>query len=208
MPRKAEYVPGIEGKRITSLRKQRELTQQELADRMNARGLTISAGLIKLMEAGRATVTESTIEKYAAFFQCTPEYIRGTDSSPYTGFLRALTSDTVKEQLLFESGLRALIHRSVSPVRIGTLAAGGKLDEEDLYRRAYEHMIQFVEAELRKTEEDAGDLSPVGMTAIVQQIGSTQRALDQFRTGRLQRARDLSEKIQAARENARKKDQE
>ena len=195
MPRKAEKRPGITGQRIASLRRRAELTQQELADQMNARGLTISAGLIKLMEAGRASVTDRTIEKYMAFFRCSREYITGEDASPYTGALRSLTSETVKEELIFRAGLAALIHRSVSPDRIGALAFHGKLDETDLYSRAYDHMIRFVEAELRKAEEAAGeDLPPAGAAAALQQIGriggalrkaeGIGGALDQFRTAR------------------------
>ena len=79
MPRKKTIEPGVEGKRITSLRRRAELTQQELADRMNANGITISAGLIKLMEAGRASVTNRTIEKYMTFFGCSRGYITGEE---------------------------------------------------------------------------------------------------------------------------------
>lgn len=183
MPRKAEKKPGITGQRIASLRRRAELTQEELADRMNRRGITISAGLIKLMEAGRASVTDQTMEKYMDFFQCSREYLTGEDASPYTGFLRILTSETVKEELVFQAGLAALIHRSVSPERIGALAFHGKLNEADLYGRAYDHMISFVEAELRRAEKAEGeDLTPGGTAAALQRMNRIGDVLDHFRT--------------------------
>ena len=46
---------------------------------MNAHGITISTGLIKLMEAGRASVTDRTIEKYMTFFRCSRGYITGEE---------------------------------------------------------------------------------------------------------------------------------
>ena len=154
MPKKVEK-SSITAKRITSLRKHAALTQRELAEKMGG----ISAGLIKLMETDRARITEATMKKYTDFFHCSAEYITGAKAVPYSDAMQILMSlpDVMREELMFQGDLRALITRKISAGRISTLAFQGRIDEDELFSRAYDHMIRFVEDELRKAEA-AGDV--------------------------------------------------
>lgn len=149
MPRKRRKST-IMAERITTLRKQKCLTQEELA-----REIGISSGLIKYMETGDRSITPASLKKYADYFQCSPEYITGEDDCPYTGPLRILMtlSGPALDAVAFRSGLRALVSKDIPLDTMDALALKGMIDEEQLLRDAYNCMVQFLQEELRKAGE-------------------------------------------------------
>jgi len=65
-------------KRLKLLRKEKNITQKELSDKIN-----VSASTIGLYEQGRRTPDNETLTKIADFFEVTTDYLLGRTNQKY-----------------------------------------------------------------------------------------------------------------------------
>ena len=77
MPKIKEKKPSVFAKRLIELRKARQLTQAQLAEKL---GMSTSG--IAYYEATAGNPRLTTIKKIADFFQVSPEYLLSSDDGP------------------------------------------------------------------------------------------------------------------------------
>lgn len=65
------------GKRVQGLRKNKGLTQAELAEKMD-----VSEEAVKRWEQGRSTPSKESLDKISNFFQCDYDYLLGRQDTP------------------------------------------------------------------------------------------------------------------------------
>lgn len=191
----------ITAERITALRRRTGLTQDEFAEKIG-----ISPGLIKYMETGDRSLTAANMEKYVDYFKCPPEYITGEDDCPYTGITRALAllSEDAWDKMRFRSALRALVSKDIPPAEIDILVLKGLIDEDQLLKEAYTHMITFLREELRKASEkdEHPDELPESMAAFARNAAESTAPIRKLQEATFAPMRAVAEQLDVLRRAA------
>ncbi len=90
-----------------TLRKDRNITQLELAKALN-----VSGGCIAMLETGKNEPTANTLSKYAEFFDCSTDYLLERSEKNYEGvkFAPPVAETTTKEEREMLAIFRKLDH--------------------------------------------------------------------------------------------------